>query len=72
MNHRTLTYSSTSQLREGDRISMDEPDRRWWRRVMHFLLRRPPPVLRRFYRVTGVNLSSEIKVTELENLGVSP
>jgi hypothetical protein len=70
MNESTLTYRSTSQLREGHRISIDEPDRRWWKRVLHFLLRRPPPVVRRLYRVTAVSSSSEIKVAELKNLGI--
>ena len=34
----TLTFAGAFQFHEGDVIVMRVPDRRWWRRVLHFVL----------------------------------
>lgn len=47
-----LTITSFNHdLKVGDVVSMEVPDRRMWRRVLYWLLRRDPPMVRRELRV---------------------
>lgn len=48
----TLTTASEHGVYAGETVAMMLPDRRWWLRVWHWLLRRPPPTQWRYFRVT--------------------
>lgn len=53
-----------AQIRVGDRISMEVPDRRVWTRFKHWLLRRDQPIVRQELCVM-YSLSSEEHVGRL-------
>jgi hypothetical protein len=53
----TVTTSCFATLNVGDKVSMDMPDRRWWKRLWCRLVGRPSPTLRQFYVVTAVAAS---------------
>lgn len=62
----TITTSPDHGLRLNDRISMtlDVPDRRWWRRAWFWITRRGKPTRKevRYFRVTEVMTSTTLEI----------
>lgn len=54
-----LTFASPHSLMAGDLISMDVPDRRRWKRLLYWILRRDPPTVRRYFTV-GADFSLSV------------
>lgn len=54
-NKTTITTAGPHSIQPGHTISIDERDRRWWRRLWHFVLRRQPPYRTVYYKVTSVS-----------------
>lgn len=51
---RTITAATPFYgLAHGDVLSYDVPDRRKWKRVLHWVLRKKPPTVKRFMTVVG-------------------
>jgi hypothetical protein len=56
----TITTSERHGVEVGDVIGLSVPDGRWWRRALHWILRRPPPLRMRYLlvgKVTGSTLT---------------
>jgi hypothetical protein len=61
--HSTLTAAQPLGLQPGDTITIGgvfAPDRRWWPRLLNWLLRRPPPMTEKLqqFRVTEASGST--------------
>jgi hypothetical protein len=61
----TLTTATGHGVEVGDWITVSARDTRWWRRALHWLLRRPGhPVRRERYRVskaTPTTMTTEVR-----------
>lgn len=58
----TITTSHTSGFEVGDHITMTTPDRRKWKRFLHWITFREPPVIVTHHRVTSVQGATTMEV----------
>lgn len=50
-----ITTSTSHGFQPGDTIRMTVPDRRWWRRLLFWMLRRGEPTIDKTCRVTATS-----------------
>lgn len=53
-----LTVTGHHGFQLGDSVVLVQPDRRWWRRFWHWVLRRSPPTVEVKYKVTNKSSST--------------
>jgi hypothetical protein len=58
----TITCAGAHSLETGDTFSMELLDKRQWKRFVFWLLRRPPPKIRKYFKVTGEISSTSVAV----------
>jgi len=58
----TITTDCAHGHNIGDMLLIYKPDRRWWRRLLHWLLRRPPPTIAQKFEVKSVASSTTFEV----------
>ena len=64
----TLTISGGHHIESGEIIFMYEPDLRWWKRALHFILFMNPPRKRRLLRISNVDSDTTITVMNVGEL----
>jgi hypothetical protein len=58
----TITTSGNSEFSAGDNIAIVLPDRRWWRRLWHFVTFQSSPTITKYATVSGISLN-EISIS---------
>jgi len=62
INSTTFTVCNSEHIPVGSRIKMSTPDRRWWRRLWFFVLRKGYPTIDKYAQVTGNDGATMITV----------
>lgn len=54
----SITTSAIHGFAIGDKIAIDVPDTRWWKRFYAWVLCRPKPTVKKYYKCVGVGTST--------------
>lgn len=63
-----ITTTRSQGFEVGEILQTESLDRRKWKRLLYWLLRRPPPRIRKMYRITDVTNSTSLEVRENKTL----